>query len=527
MAAGNMPPISRRTLLKAALSSCSVGPLLASCGGNVQSHVPSQPLALDHAPMDPDLIRRENLRPGTLEWLVGRTRRSRPCRTRCPWIEGFCSHTSVEAGETIDFFVSTRQSVAEYTLDIFRMGFYGGTGGRLMTHLGPLPGRRQPDPPVGRSRVRECAWEPSISFTIPPDWISGVYLGKLTTVPDGFQSYLIFIVRDRRKADYIVQCSDFTWQAYNHWPGRYSLYSHGKRVDYWGPETAVSFDRPYAKHLNIVHNRLSVGSGEWFLWEFPMAYWLEAHGHDVTYISNLDTHAGTALFSRAHGFLSVGHDEYYTIEMYDNLRHAISEGLSVGFFSGNVCCGRIGLRESSQGRPARIFSRVDRFGRLNERELKYYPAREKFPWQSPDESLLIGARNVSPMSGVGDWICSAPDHWLYRGTRMRQGDRIPGLVGWEYHSDPAPFPDLEVVATGPVSDERGPGIYAATVHPGPKGNFVFNASSCWWADGLSEPPGYVRPRWQHGIPPGPDRRVQRMTENVLERMKRPHGSSLV
>jgi hypothetical protein len=46
---------------------------------------------------------------------------------------------------------------------------------------------------------------------------------------------------------------------------------------------------------------------------------------------------------------------------------------------------------------------------------------------------------------------------------------------------------------------------------------VFNASTIWWADGISAPPGYVRPK-VYTEPKGPDERVQRMTRNVLERM---------
>jgi hypothetical protein len=61
-------------------------------------------------------------------------------------------------------------------------------------------------------------------------------------------------------------------------------------------------------------------------------------------------------------------------------------------------------------------------------------------------------------------------------------------------------------------------VYAGTVYTGPKGNFVFNASTCWWADGLSEPPGYVRPS-VYTSPKGTDPRAQRITCNLLERMR--------
>ena len=79
----------------------------------------------------------------------------------------------------------------------------------------------------------------------------------------------------------------------------------------------------------------------------------------------------------------------------------------------------------------------------------------------------------------------------------------------------------EVVATGPTQDAPGKlngGVYAATVYPGPKKNIVFNASTCWWADGLSEPPGYVRPS-VYTSPKGVDARVRRITTNILDRMR--------
>jgi hypothetical protein len=99
-----------------------------------------------------------------------------------------------------------------------------------MTKLGPFYGKTQPDPPIGEMRLRECAWEPCASLVIPEDWVSGVYLGRLTTIPDTgnepyWQSYVIFIVKDDRKAGVLFQCSDNTWQAYNRWPDSYSLYT--------------------------------------------------------------------------------------------------------------------------------------------------------------------------------------------------------------------------------------------------------------------------------------------------------------
>jgi hypothetical protein len=468
----------------------------------------------------PDRVRRENQREGARDWLLTNTRIDPQTRFRCPWIEGFCSHTSLRAGETLQIHVSTNPPSA-FRVDLYRLGYYGGAGARQVLSLGPFKGVVQPDPPTGPKRLRDCQWAPCAEFRIPPDWLSGVYLGKLTAEREALQSYIIFLVRDERRADLLFQCSDTTWAAYNRWPSRFSLYDDGQKFWYWGPRVQVSFNRPYGRYCQIFDAPFSTGSGEFLLWEFPLAYWLEAHGYDVTYISNLDTHSDGEGLLRAKGFLSVGHDEYWSIEMFNHARQAIAAGVNVAFLSGNTCYGRIEFSPDTAGRPNRVFERVDVFGPITPNEVKAFPEMGAFPGVSPYGNTLMGAHSVYPVTGGADWICAQPGHWLFAGSGMKKGDAVPGLVGWEWHGDPAAIPGLEVVATGATQSAPGKpngGTYTATVYPGPRRNIVFNASTIWWADGLSEPPGYLRPA-VYTTPKGPDRRLQKITRNLLGRMR--------
>lgn len=459
------------------------------------------------------LIVAENAKPGTRDWMLSKTGVDPATKYRCPWIEGYCSRASVRAGERIQFHVSTNPA-SEFTLQIYRLGYYGGDGGRLMAELGPFAGSVQPDPVEGPKRVRDCQWEACTEFEIPSDWPSGVYVGKLTAAREGWQSYVIFVVRDDRRADFLFQVSDNTWQAYNRWPSQFALYDDGKNEWYWGGGVQVSMNRPYGKYCQIMDAPLSTGSGEFFLWEFPLAYWMESLGYDVTYTSNLDTHHDPAQLLRAKGLLSVGHDEYWTIEMFENVRAAIESGVNVAFLSGNAVCGRIQFDSTG-----RAFERVGVFGPPG--GMRDFVAMKSLAHERPYANELVGAHSTGPVTGGADWICSLPDHWVYAQTGMQQGDRIPGAIGWEWHGDPAPIPGLEIIATGPTQSAPGEpndGIYTATVYPGPKGNFVFNAATCWWADGLSAPPGYVRPK-VYTEPKGPDARLQQITMNVLRRMR--------
>lgn len=463
----------------------------------------------------------ENREPGATAWQLTRVRPDQ-AGFRSPWIEGYCSRQSVQAGDEIEIMVST-DPPRPFTIEIFRMGYYGGRGARLMKTLGPIPGQTQPTPEPGPKNLHECRWEPSTRLTIPADWLSGVYLGRLTTIPESadepyWQSYIVFIVRDDRPADILFQCSDNTWQAYNRWPNNYSLYTHPR--DNQGPWADVSFDRPYgreAQFTGVVNDPLTFGSGEFLPLEFPLAYWLEQHGYDVAYCTNSDMISPDRGL-KCKAFLSVGHDEYWDIRQHDSVAKLRDAGVSLLFLSGNTCCWVSPFRASHDGRPDRILFRGGPYGGDHDHALHREKEHGPFPERGPDEGLLMGARNVRPVNGGGDWIVVKPDHWIFEGTGVKAGDRIPGLIGWEYHGDPAEIPGLEVVGAGTawVGGER-PQQWTATIYPGPKGNFVFNASTIFWSQGLSMPPGHTLP-WSHcSRPHGPDDRVQRITRNLLER----------
>ncbi|HLU99703.1 MAG TPA: N,N-dimethylformamidase beta subunit family domain-containing protein [Acidobacteriota bacterium] len=516
--------VNRRQMIR----EVAVSGAVLSSAGRVLAQSTSNPIVV------------ENQKPGTTDWQLTYIR-SRNYRSQM--LEGFCSHTSIKAGETLDFFISADRST-DVVIDIFRTGYYGGKGGRFMQRLGPFSVSPQTTPPIAEHRLRQCEWERTARLVIPNDWLSGVYLGKLSCEAHRYQSYVIFIVRDDRQADLMFQCSDTTWQAYNKWPDEYSLYDSDEPQQPHSSRTWVSFDRPYGWYPQVVDQPLSQGSGEYLLWEFQLAYWLEQHGYDVTYVSNIDTHKDPEGLKRTKCFLSVGHDEYWTLDMFHNVKNAVADGLNAAFLSGNALMWAIALepaadlssvridrrtgltmagkrppaRPNPSRSPHRIIYRVGRFGNV-------MPSEEEtgimgpFEGDFPNENTLIGARTVYPFNGSADWIVTKADHWIFEGTGMKNGDRIPGLVGWEFHGDPADLPGLEVIAEGiPITSGDRTSHYTATVYPGPRNNWVFNASTIFWSVGLSTPPGVVIPYSHHGRPHGPDERVQRITSNFLARV---------
>ena len=474
-----------------------------SCQPNLRQHV--------------SIVITENQNPGTTDWIINKVRldtctlkvteaytEGTYCRAK--EIEGYCSDASILAGDTLNVFVSTHPA-SSYIVDIYRMGYYQAQGGRHVMNLGPFSGTPQPIPKDGVKNLIECNWEKGFDIVIPDDWVSGVYLGKMTTAPGEWQSYFIFIVKDEREAGFIFQCSDLTWQAYNRWPAWRSLYDWtadwGRTPWFTEPGPDVGFDRPYSfymNHLPVSVHPITNGSGEFLLWEFPLAYWMEQHGYDVTYISNMDTHSDGEKLLRAKGFISVGHDEYWTQKMFDNVAEARDRGVNLLFLSGNSVSGRIYLNPSGKGQPNRVFGRINWF---------------------ENESDLMGSKSYGV--GLADWKISNPDHWIFRGTKIKKDDIIPDLVGWEFHGYPVGnIPKIQILAEDSLAGAEGK-KYAATYYETARGNFVFNAATCWWSMALSTPPGFPFPQNPRKLFTGRtidfrknDTRVQSITHNLMD-----------
>src|SRR5947208_9727874 len=126
--------VSRRELMKTALMAEAAA--IAGCA----SHTGRVGTA--------HILQAENQRQGTTDWMLTNTRIDPKTKYRCPWIEGYCSHTSIKAGDELSVFVSTNPP-APFTLEIYRMGYYQGMGGKRVMRTPPIAGKAQPDPPVG------------------------------------------------------------------------------------------------------------------------------------------------------------------------------------------------------------------------------------------------------------------------------------------------------------------------------------------------------------------------------------------
>ena len=163
-------------------------------------------------------------------------------------IEGFATDMSVNRGETVEFKINSDD---DYQIEIYRLGYYGGDGARLVATIDDVQALIQPDPirVAATGLVDAGNWSVSATWAVPEDMTSGVFLAKLTRSDGTGESHIPFIVRaDGSTSDIVFQTSDTTWQAYNTWGSTdadgagASLYSGDSPPD---RAYAVSYNRPF------------------------------------------------------------------------------------------------------------------------------------------------------------------------------------------------------------------------------------------------------------------------------------------
>ena len=324
------PPLSRRVLTGLRRAAVLVVVTAAALVGLAGVPTPARAATPCTAPVVSP-VACENTQPGTTAWEV----------TPDTSIEGFTTDISTDVGGRVDFKIRT--AATRYTIDIYRLGWYGGDGGRFITTLAPSVALPQTQPDCLRNAATgmvDCGnWTVSASWTVPTTAVSGVYVANLRRPDTGAANQITFVVRDDASHSALVfQTSDSTWQAYNNWGGA-SLYD-GNGPSNTGRAYAVSYNRP----LNP-----NVLTGQVMYSEYPMIRFLERNGYDISYTSGIDTDRYGSRLTNHRAFLSVGHDEYWSGGQRANVEAAKAAGVNLAFFSGNVMWWRVRWENSMDG----------------------------------------------------------------------------------------------------------------------------------------------------------------------------------
>jgi hypothetical protein len=441
-------------------------------------------------------------------------------------IAGYVSEQTLAPGQVERVYVSA-SGARTVRLELYRMGWYGGRGGRLMLRSAWLPVVAQPScTHRSQTGLTECDWHTTLSFKVPEALPSGVYIVKMHA-STGAEGDCVFVLRPARVTPLLVQMPTATWEAYNAWGGD-SLYPGGaERVGVTGTTQGVevSYDRPYESQT---------GAGQFFIREVAAVRFLERYGYPVGYTGSesLDEEPSQVQGSRA--LIDVGHSEYWSRGDEQAFAQARAHGTSLIFLSSDTMAWRVRFTAASTA--------SSEAGAPDHRIVAY----KEFADLDPDQGQPTGpfAHGGARLVGSAYDGCITPripgggpptyryyawspspslqPSWLFAGTGITASTRIPGIVGYELDERTAATPAGTVLvgagtgATCMPESEPAPtqGTLAeSTLYKASSGALVFATGTLGWLYGLSPVP-----QASPDVPRAPDERVVRMTRNLLGRV---------
>ncbi|MGH9078252.1 MAG: N,N-dimethylformamidase beta subunit family domain-containing protein [Acidimicrobiales bacterium] len=423
-------------------------------------------------------VQQENAKPGTRDWAI-----TQPAAGA--QIAGYASRVSVDVGDSVDLYVST--PAPSYRVDAYRMGWYGGDQARLVWSSPTVAGTVQPYCGVDPSlRMVSCNWnDPFTVATAAASWPQGDYLFKLTSSA-GFQSYVPLTVRDdASRSAYLVNNDVTSWQAYNLW-GDYDFYqgptpSGGASLAL--RSYALSFDRPY-----LFSDGDGQGSSDFIGLELPMVTMMESLGLDVSYTTDIDFSENPAILEQHRSFITLGHDEYYSLAMRNGVIAARDQGVNLVFLGANAIYRHIRLQSSALG-PDRVEvdykdPSLDPLYGTDNADVTPWAWRDP-PNNLPESVILGGMWQCNPVDA--DMVITSAGNWMFAGTGLVDGSLIPGIVGPEFDhyspSQPSPL-DVTVVAASPVTCDGQAEEADMTYYTAPSGAGVWDTGTIDWVGSL-------------------------------------------
>jgi hypothetical protein len=364
-------------------------------------------------------------------------------------IHGYARQLSTHAGSELQLCVST--SAPYFRAEFYRQGAILERAPSLDT--GPLRGCYIPGGPA----TEDWGW-PCYRIPVPADVRSGAYIAQLVeigddgqeTVPPGnlltrLSGNALVVIRPApgaNRAHILYKLSAATYQAYNE-AGGGSFYS---RPAWWKGSDGAGFKVTLRRTGCGVGSIVTIGECQdahhpesrrqsFAHWDVPFIQWLESNGYNCNYCTDFDLEDDPDVLSGYTLLLSVGHDEYWSATMREQILQFANRGGNIAYLSGNLAGWRIERADDGTA----IFTS------------KGYPGAhgiEKSPsdaWHQIDPSDT--PTKVATRNGGGWWdgcrtadpyVVQHSEHWIFDGTGLADGDsfgtEVSPVVGYECDS---------------------------------------------------------------------------------------------
>lgn len=427
-------------------------------------------------------VQRENVKSGDNRWdrgipieyagdFAGKEAGKKKGGPFSPWLgtsvaasgpEGWFSSPSATCGQSVALHISGNDSPV--TIKVFRMGYYGGAGARLIeeTTTKPVSHYSPSAPSKAPESIVTADWPVAWDFKVTNQTLPGQYLIRLDDKNGDANFVPIMVTNPESKSAVTFISSVLTWQAYNEWGG-YSLYKGPNRTRK-SRAMVVSFNRPYDGD----------GAGQFRYMEFPIVRLAEKLGIDINYITDLELDKNIGSLENTKSIVYGGHGEYWTTQMRESLDAAVARGTNLISFGGNAGYNRPRLQANDRELVMWRGAASD----PNRRSPTLATTRWRGnPIRKP-ESVLLGAQYVG-LGVNGDYTVAHPLRWPF--SVMKHPAVLRGVVGREVDSPLyAAGPAVEDLAWAEIKLRGKPITAMATYYTNSKNAGVIDISTNGW-----------------------------------------------
>ncbi len=310
--------------------------------------------------------------------------------------------------------------------------------------------------------LHDCRWEVTHRWRVPEDARSGLYVARFDYVAEGVprQYHCTFVVRraaHRPKAPLLVLAATNTWRAYSGTP--FAL-NPAERHVVWGTGgierdprglPAFNFYRDHAAGQGTYQMGLRLpwpAAAPYVLYGGPTRYshlaraerfthiWLEEQGYAYDLASDLDLHRDPGLLRGYQAVIVAGHNEYWSVPMYQGTDDYLRAGGNLVVLSGNSVFWRVSFDAAGTVMECR---KADAPG------ARVPSDRRGEAWHSHDGRRggmlrdcgwpgveligvdLLGFNSPAVAAQFGPYVVEDPDHPLFREPEdlgLKRGDRF-------------------------------------------------------------------------------------------------------
>ena len=343
---------------------------------------------------------------------------------------------SVTCGDRIGIHASLIPNTTDGKLDksprsfqVLRIGWYGGSGARMMWNSGPIKLKHRNTPNLkNATRTVETNWPKTTTFDVGSDWTPGLYLVASVGPSGKYENVAPFILRSSFSDSQLVLVhSTLTWAAYNSFGG-HSTYSAA--VDGQDERSKISsLDRPYAGSAisHIMRDAVS------------FVQYLESTGLNIDQISDVDLTNAPSLLMNYNGMIFSGHPEYMTRTEFDSIAASRNEGMNIAFMGANSAYWQARIEPSPIG---------------PDRHLVIYRSALTDPetdWQKVSVEFGNPRINTPPSLLTGEQTAGVHVTGTMKSVEIPKWLNLPNgasLSGW------SPNSEIDSIASGPAAPSK-------------------------------------------------------------------------